>query len=252
MSLRRMMMAGGGGGGGDFAAAVMADSPYAWWTMAQATGNMLDASGNGRHLVNNPADSFRGKPSLISGSGAGQCCQYRQPATTSGASWSTGIPGITGDIACGFSVIFNIDNLAAVGTHWLMHNGNTNVGGAQGMLIGVQSNGQVAMWTFSGGSWQQRAMAAPGAIAQGVTTMLGFYHDPVANTLSVYRNGTLLDAVAHGSGAGNGNSDWTVGGANRGSGGVFNGYIQHAMAFKALSDTAAARFLAHAQAAGLA
>lgn len=221
---------------------LLLDAPYAVWGLGETSGNMLDLSGNARHLPNTPIAGNRGKPGLVPG---GLCAQF--PGGTSGAAWSSTITGFTGDNAYG---LFGVCKPAVAATNWILHNGNTGAGGSQGSLLGIDNAGRMLVWLHTSSGWSQMT-GSTAVCAVGETALVGWYHDPVANTITLWKNGTLVQTIAFSLGGGNGNNDWTIGGANRGSGGAFNGHLQFVTAFRNVTNPAA-RFLAHAKAAGLA
>lgn len=235
----------GGGGASDFASEVLADSPWAWWPLddADAATYTYDASGNGRHLTGtlNPL-AKRKKPPLIADGG------YAQTFDASAGCMNGGtLTAFAGHVALSMFCIIKVNSFA--NTSHLMHNGNTGVGGGQGQLLLLLINGQLQFYANASGGWRDYRSDV-GSMALSEIALVGWVHDPVADTLKFYKNGSLIKSFAYTFGLGGGNSAaWALGGLNGNAAAAYCN-MDHAMVFaSALSD---ARILAHAQAAGLA
>lgn len=232
-------------GGGDFATEVMADAPWAWWQLddADSATYTADASGNGRHLTTtlNPL-AKRKKPPLIADGGYAQTFDGSAGCVNGGT-----LTAFSGHQALSMFCIIKVNAFTA--SAHLMHNGDTGVGSGQGQLLMLETNGALRFYSNASGGWRDYR-SDPGAMALGETAIVGWAHDPVADTLKFFKNGSLIKTYAYTFGlSGGASAKWALGGLNGSLPGAYCD-MDHAMVFAAaLSE---ARALAHAQAAGLA
>lgn len=222
---------------------VLQDAPFAWWKLdedAPAT-LALDYSGNSRNMSISVPDAKVLQPGLIDDGGT--CMLFDGTSSLSNSGWTY---AFAGNSTLSLAAVVKRPAGAAM---QVIHNGNFSVGNGQGQTLQVSSAGAISTQIFASGNWRS-ANTADGVVPADTPCLIGWAHDPVADTISFYKNGTLVTAVPYTFGLGGGASGaWAVG-MITGAGAYSNGYIDHCLVFP--QALPAARWLAHAQAAGLA
>ena len=224
---------------------ILQDNPWAWWKLDDAEGATFtsDSSGSGRHLTGtlNPLVK-RKKPPLVPDGGYSQTFDG-----TSGCMNSGSLEAFAGHVPLSLFCVIKPNSFSA--SAHLIHNGNTGVSGGQGQLLMLETNGALKFYCNSSGGWQDLRSDA-GALTLGETAIVGWVHDPVADTLKFYKNGVVIKSYTYASGLGGGGSNmWSLGGLNGNAPAAYCD-MDHALVFnKALSEE---RIFEHAVAAGLA
>lgn len=184
---------------------LLARSPSALWMLGETSGNWLDESGNGRHLT--PAGGvFRGEPSIIPSAGT---FSARGNASYVGGGSMTVWPA--GNTALTICAAIKLAALPASGVAYgICHQGNSRINGAQGMGLAVEVGPSLALSTYAGGGWRKISSVALG-LAVAVPALVAMEHDPVADTVIFYVNGSVASSAAYSLGLGIADTNFNVG-----------------------------------------
>ena len=239
--------AGGGGGGSTaYQDAVLALSPRGFWMLDETTGDF-------NSLVNTyplapDSNATRGQSSIIPSTASASAGAAGTGAIGTRADSNVILQGAEQGFAMVTAVLVNSMPADVAG---FVHQGNFSVNPA-GVAVLVQANGAIRFQTQVSSTFYLPASSA-GFATTGTAFFLGVDHDPVADVIRFYKNGTLVSTVSHTVGIGSSTSAFAIG---RGTATtvpnayVLDGRMQGVATFSSALGEAA--LLSLAQAAGFA
>lgn len=244
----RLRQAPDAGPSSPLAAAILADSPWAYYQLDEPAGSATagDSSPNARTLSRMGAAVF-GLPALAAGLGTAMRVVKPNSRVLSSAYGASVQGNFQGDKPVSVCVLAKMAELGGV----LVHVGDFAVSGSQGFWLGHSATGSFGMGAFTSAGWSY-VQSPAGALVVGQVAMLHITR-AVGGQVRLYKNGALVQSgtllpIIVSSAAGR----VSIGTSSESNGPIdpSSADIQHAAIFN--STLSPERVIAHATAAGFA